>query len=113
MDLANEAAPILRRRRGWKRCRTSARVGAVVERECSAPIRTGGRRIRSYGRGGGGLSPAEAASLWSASGRLGDPAGLALATADLQAGDLSSFTLNNAVACFIVSDFLSVIGFGS
>lgn len=39
-------------------------------------------------------------------------AGLALATADLQAGH-QNFTLNNAIACFIVSDFLSVIGFGS
>ena len=43
---------------------------------------------------------------------VGAVAGLALATADLQAGH-QSFTLNNAVACFIVSDFLSVIGFGS
>jgi len=43
---------------------------------------------------------------------VGVVAGLVLATADLQAGH-QSFTLNNAVACFIVSDFLSVIGFGS
>ena len=43
---------------------------------------------------------------------LGVVFGVALASADARAGHLN-FTLNNAIACFIVTDFLSVIGFGS
>lgn len=42
----------------------------------------------------------------------GGVVGLALAAADLQAGH-QNFTLNNVIACCIVTDFLSVIGFGS
>ena len=43
---------------------------------------------------------------------VGVVVGVALATADLNANHLD-FTLNNAIAACIVSDFLSVIGFGS
>ena len=43
---------------------------------------------------------------------LGGVFGVALASADADAGHLN-FTLNNAIACMIVTDFLSVIGFGS
>ena len=42
----------------------------------------------------------------------GTVVGIALASADMAAGH-QNFTLNNAIACFIVTDFLSVIGFGS
>ena len=43
---------------------------------------------------------------------VGVVVGVALATADLRANH-QDFTLNNAIAACIVSDFLSVIGFGS
>ena len=43
---------------------------------------------------------------------VGVVAGVVAASADASAGHLN-FTLNNAIACFIVTDFLSVIGFGS
>ena len=43
---------------------------------------------------------------------VGVVVGVAAATADLNANHLD-FSLNNAIAACIVSDFLSVIGFGS